>query len=449
MFQQLKYPASIKVASWNVLADSYAYGHLHDGGCREYLEWSWRKSLLEKELRLIAESTNIFLLQEVDHYEDFYKPLFNTCGFSTIYASRPGGKVDGCLIAYSSSNFEVVEYQEVQFDSIVDKLKTTSEVIRNQFKTSNVGLIAKMKSKFKDTDAETFPTFIVSCAHIYWNPARDNVKVAQCEYLMQNIESFIERETLSDDDLSKQHQISRNPPLVICAGDFNSLPESQAVKVTKRGFRLRPHKSSTSPSYVSSSSFSSSSSSSIYSHDSSLPPPPSTLLASSLNTGIMHGPETKFLCDHNLSRLCRWMRVLGFNVALESLESKKMRENCKKNAASFEALFSQSRTEHRVLLTSSKSMVHRADCPQALLIRTSDLESELVRIIKEFGLQPSRDKFLTVCGKCGGEIESCDHNMLIHGFNLPQDRDVFICKLCRQPYWWSDRLTSSPARANC
>lgn len=72
------------------------------------------------------------------------------------------------------------------------------------------------------------------------------------------------------------------------------------------------------------------------------------------------------------------------------------------------------------------------------------------QVCKEYGLSIKQDKFLTVCGKCGGEIEECSHSDPRVSKNSavpPTDRDVFICKQCYQPYWWNERETSTPARA--
>lgn len=69
---------------------------------------------------------------------------------------------------------------------------------------------------------------------------------------------------------------------------------------------------------------------------------------------------------------------------------------------------------------------------------------------KEYGLSIKQEKFLTVCGKCGGEIEECTHSDPRVSNNSavpPTDRSVFICKQCYQPYWWNERETSTPARA--
>ena len=37
--------------------------------------------------------------------------------------------------------------------------------------------------------------------------------------------------------------------------------------------------------------------------------------------------SNKFICDHNLNKLCRWMRVLGLDTELESKESANKRSS--------------------------------------------------------------------------------------------------------------------------
>ena len=80
----------------------------------------------------------------------------------------------------------------------------------------------------------------------------------------------------------------------------------------------------------------------------------------------------------------------------------------------------------------------------------SCIASNPLQVCKEYGLSIKQEKFLTVCGKCGGEIEECTHSDPRVSNNSavpPTDRDVFICKQCYQPYWWNERETSTPARA--
>lgn len=128
-------------------------------------------------------------------------------------------------------------------------------------------------------------------------------------------------------------------------------------------------------------------------------------------SGIFYGPNTKFLCDSNLSRLCRILRVLGIDTALvpqvvppspsigesgDSGSKKKNKQQLLK--ANFERIFNQAREEQRVILTTSMSMRERALCPPSCLVSTNT-EEALVEICREYGLNLTQDRFLTICGK--------------------------------------------------
>ena len=94
--------------------------------------------------------------------------------------------------------------------------------------------------------------------------------------------------------------------------------------------------------------------------------------------------------------------------------------------------------------------------------------------MRRFSLTLDPDKFLTVCGKCGGEIELYDVKEMQERIStgnvledetlaamatklldvtnkvqsgLPTDRPLFACVECLQPYWWNSKESSSPARA--
>ena len=51
---------------------------------------------------LIAPS-RLSVVQEVDHFDNFYLPLMSRSGYSSVYVKRPGAKKDGCCIFYRPS----------------------------------------------------------------------------------------------------------------------------------------------------------------------------------------------------------------------------------------------------------------------------------------------------------------------------------------------------------
>ena len=404
----------VSVASWNVLADSYAYSQPIKTSPEDliptYIEWDYRKQKIAESISNCG--ADILCFQEVDHYIDFYEPLLGKLGYKSVYLQRFKRK-DGCLIAFDSQKYNLHGIDEVQFDDLADFMDTDSA--RSNMKRSNVALIAIMSSV-----DDPCKKFVSSTAHMYWNPRRPEVKTLQTQYLVSRIDSYMTTEGLC----------TSTP--VFMAGDFNSVPFSEPYQILVNGF------------------------------DSSLLKKGGTGLKKT--AGAFYGPKTKFLCDRNLTRLCRWMRVLGIDVALVADNNNETSSESasiaavvrttpkiyKKNKQSFDHIFGRARDEQRVILTTSKTMRERSMCPPSFFVSTKNLEAALIDVCREYGLSLNQDKFLTVCGKCGGAIEACSHTdsrVTQNPAIPPLDRDIFICKDCSQPYWWNERENSSPARA--
>lgn len=266
-----------------------------------------------------------------------------------------------------------------------------------------------------------------------------------------------------------KHNIPLDTPIII-AGDFNSLPNSSVYS-----YLTHPHGL------------------------------PWTTQEKLFRPEEVYGSGTRFLCDHSLSRLCRWMRILGIDTAIQSTDGSKnyvdtlksthskaskeeahvntntnqkaMKLRKHKSSLVFEAFFEKAKQEKRIVLTTSKQMVERANCPPCLLVPSSqlgNLEVVLAEVVRKFSLTLDPDKFLTVCGKCGGEIEIFDMREMQERIStgnvledetlaamatkllditgkvqngLPTDRPLFACVECKQPYWWNSKESSSPARA--
>lgn len=388
-------PFCFRLVSWNVLADCYT------NPTTVLSAWENRKYLIADALKNNS-ATDIFFLQEVDHYDDFYKLTLHELGYKTTYLNRPTRK-DGLLIGFSEKKFQLIDSEEVYLDDI----SNGNDEIRDEiYVRNNVGLICL----FNCIRNISSPLFIASNCHLYWNPNRPEVKEAQANYLIHRIKAFE----------SKHRNTLQSIPIVL-AGDFNILPSSVIYQQICNGFR---------------------DSAGVY--------------GCFTKAQQEKKRNQKFIADYNLSKLAKWMRVLGIDCTVESKESQTKRSDKisdtgvrkSPSKADYSWLFDTARQENRVLLTSSRTMRERANCPPSMLIRTKDLEMELSRVCQKFGIEVSEAKFLTVCGKCGGPIESVNaDDVRIHGKFVPTDREVFACTQCMQPYWWNDRINSSPARA--
>jgi uncharacterized protein with PIN domain len=445
----------LTVATWNVLADCYAHGGSRSTvvnkdttatvavGVSPY-SWPYRSSLLKK---CIADCTaDVVCMQEVDHYDDFYKACFEECGYRSLYYQRPNRK-DGCLIAFKTVKLSPVATDRVSCD---DGIVADSLYEHQKFEKHNIALTLRLESN------TTKQQFIVSTCHMHWNPTLEDVKLSQALYILQRVWAFRDGDEI---------------PIVL-TGDFNTLPNDPVYAGI-----TQPHSIAA--------------------------------LANTLRElkygGEMYGPRTRFLCDASLTKLCKWLRVLGVNVALDAWDNgvpassskhknkAKWQWSCTPEAtgtgvlpsnhgtnvpgsepsiaaesadgaqepaatgtepstpgpadgattatdqsyaarvSSINAFFARAEREKRVILTTSKTLRERASCPRNFYVNPQALEQGLIVIATQFGLELSRERFLTVCGKCGDEVEEVSaQDARLKDRYLPTDRTVYACVNCAQ-----------------
>lgn len=384
----------IQLSCWNVLADCYSYNMR--GTKSETRSWLNRKPLISKILT--EQTSDLIFLQEVDHYIDFFNPLLETLDKKVLYCQRPY-KDDGSCIAYNYNRFVLLDQEFVHFDDLVENFPSQ----RNDYFKHNVALMAKFKDTYND-DKE----FVASTAHLYWNPSKPRVKEAQAYFLKKKLIQF-----------------ANNSSIILC-GDFNSQPQSNTINILSQGQQK----------FIKGN---------VYCF------PKFDNNIETKKEIILKGKDAKFLCDESLNKLARQLRLLGIDCALESEESYILRTSSIKRGSkdNYKLIFTQAMSEQRVLLTTSRVMREIANCPPSMLIKTADLDGSLRQICEQFEIELKPENFLTVCGKCGGAISNLDRkDHRLQSVALPtDDRPLYACVKCGQPYWWSNGPSSSPARA--
>lgn len=397
----------VVLATWNALADCYIHGQA--GGADPDQSWANRSQLIKTCLVEAAEEVDIFCLQEIDHFDDFYASLLHSLGYTTVYMQRPM-KNDGCLVAFRDSHFHLVATELIDLDQLSHLDRQLQRTGRSKFAKQNVSVLAVLRAK------ESGQELLAATCHLHWNPNLPEVKFAQAYYLIDRISAFREK---------------HNGLPVVFTGDFNSLPHDEVVRFI------------TGTAWAKATSFETIE---------------KALAAQIESSSYTYGPNTKFLSDSSLNRLVRWLRMLGVDVAVESWDTMSSTNvsgksgffspgtsvpgtphstnlSTKSNArnATINAFFQRARAEKRVILTTSKTLLQRAACPPAYYVHPGKLEEAIVEIYKEFGLVLAKERFLTVCGKCGGEIvETSPSDPRLEGKSLPTDRQVFICTVCGQ-----------------
>ena len=162
----------------------------------------------------------------------------------------------------------------------------------------------------------------------------------------------------------------------------------------------------------------------------------------------------RYILDATLNKLCRWLRILGQDTALETEVEEKQRTREGKMV-----LFERCRSERRTLVTTSTRLQQRTECPPGTYVinptNLDKLETTLVHILLTHGVVLEPDSFLSRCVICNGGIQEVttaeDKKRILQDYEAPvallkEDLEVYQCDGCQQGYWWCDRPTSSASR---
>ena len=129
----------------------------------------------------------------------------------------------------------------------------------------------------------------------------------------------------------------------------------------------------------------------------------------------------KFLCDHMLGTLAKWLRFLGYDTAYPG----SIDDNALKALAA---------KEDRVLLTRDKELSGRV--PEAVYVASDDLDAQFAQVVRAFGLT-AKDA-MSRCSVCNAAIEAVPKEA-VKG-HVPEGvydrhRDFWRCRQCGRYYW--------------
>lgn len=273
----------LNILTWNVLADSYIrgqpsnsvindkYQHSHD--------WNYRYPFIQK--CLTYSNADIYCLQEVDHYSDVFQSYFKNNNYESIYLQRPYKK-DGCLIAYKKDLFELMYKHELDFD----KQYSNNNENNKKFLKQNVALFLKLKC------LKTNKEFILCNTHIHWNPNLSEVKISQLLQILTHLSKLRIESIDNINTISHHHHHHQAIIPIILTGDFNILPSDSIYHILTNKNNINIFQNQLKYNII---------------------------YNKSINQ--YYGPKTRFLCDTSLIKLCKWLRMLGINVAMDSWDS--------------------------------------------------------------------------------------------------------------------------------
>ncbi|MDH4123431.1 MAG: Mut7-C RNAse domain-containing protein [Thermoplasmata archaeon] len=131
-------------------------------------------------------------------------------------------------------------------------------------------------------------------------------------------------------------------------------------------------------------------------------------------------PEPKFIADHMLGSLSRWLRMLGYDCRYEK-------------EFSDEEILKVSQDENRVILTRDRELAARGD---SLFIDSTALDEQLIAVTKDYRLRFHPENMR--CSLCNGrliEIEPEQVPAEIPQRSKENATSFWKCEGCKKIYW--------------
>jgi uncharacterized protein with PIN domain len=144
----------------------------------------------------------------------------------------------------------------------------------------------------------------------------------------------------------------------------------------------------------------------------------------------LSGP--KFLADENVSKLGKWLRILGYDVAYQS-------------PATDGQLALKALRENRVILTRDRDFSKRRMVEQCLLLTSQDTVEQLKEVIQTFELEPNQDRFFTRCLACNAVIQPIAKEKAraaVPDYVYRTHDQFHQCPVCNKLFWRGSHISN-------
>jgi len=134
--------------------------------------------------------------------------------------------------------------------------------------------------------------------------------------------------------------------------------------------------------------------------------------------------QTKFILDVHLGKLCKFLRMLGFDCYY-------------RNDLEDDEIIRISIEENRIILTRDIGILKHGLVTHGYWLRSQDSKEQLIEVISKFNLQSQIRPFYR-CTLCNGLVKNIDKQKiapLIEENTIKYFEDFYQCSTCKQVYW--------------
>lgn len=152
----------------------------------------------------------------------------------------------------------------------------------------------------------------------------------------------------------------------------------------------------------------------------------------------------RFFCDAMLGKLCKWLRVAGFDAAYA------------RRSIPIQ-LVDKARREGRILLTRNTKVASRENLPPHMFLASDSWEDQLLEVARTFGLELTSEAFAR-CLACNVELvpveNRADVETVVPEYVYRRVAEFHQCPACGKVFWegthigrMAERLSAVARRA--
>lgn len=204
-----------KLSCYNILAPTLAKDHkyLYQNVPDKYLDWNYRRNKIINEIKNDKHDVYCFQEMEESQYNEYFYKKFKDLGYYCLFKKRRGDRVDGLAMIFKKKRFDLESYEFIEY------FMPNVELLNKD----NVAIIALLRPKYGPTSQK----LCVATTHLLFSPKRGDIKLAQLQVLLANIDRIAFKECrLNDNGTSME---TKYYPTILC-GDMNSTHNSNIYK---------------------------------------------------------------------------------------------------------------------------------------------------------------------------------------------------------------------------
>lgn len=139
----------------------------------------------------------------------------------------------------------------------------------------------------------------------------------------------------------------------------------------------------------------------------------------------------KFIITKELGRLCKWLRIMGYDTSYFSEAEKR-------------ELIIKSLREERIILTRDSKMSVYSGI-RMVHIKSDFVEDQVKQVVAELGIKPDREKFFTICVICNMPLNKVKKEEIkdkVPPYVYKTQSDFMKCDICDRIYWQGTHWTN-------